>query len=169
MATDRPRVGVPEERIRALRAVELFDGLGLDALSELGGVVSDDSHGPGAVLSSEDTPNWGLWMVMSGGISVSETRSEEVHSYTLREGGAVGEWALLAERRTPLVIGCMQDARVLHLSASAWEDLAFRRPDIHLEVLQNFVRTVAGWGSWSADVRAARGPLFPGKAPPLQP
>lgn len=158
MATDRPRMGVPEQRIRALREVELFEGLGLDALSELGELMIEEEFGPGGVLADGEQPVTCLWVLSSGVLAVGP---ESTH--TLARGGVAGEWALLAESRVPMVLKCVQSAQVLRLPLAAWEELCFRRRDIHLEVLLNFVRAVSQQRNNPAQGEDAP-PLFPGVA-----
>ena len=131
-------MGVPEQRIRALREVELFEGLGLDALSELGELMIEEDFGPGGVLSDLEHPVSGLWVLTSGLLALGPDAA-----HTLGRGGVAGEWELLAESLTPLVLRCVQSAHVLRLPLASWEALCFRRRDIQLEVLLNFVRAIS--------------------------
>lgn len=160
MATDRPRVGVSDERIRVLRSVELFEGLGLDAISELGLLVSEQEQTPGAILASDEAGPGGLWVVVQGSV---ELRRSPANQHRIGTLGVVGEWELLGERRWVGELRCTQRARLLFLAQEAWEELAFRRPDIHLEVLQNFVRALCNRRG-SAESGSEMPPLFCGDA-----
>lgn len=157
MATDRPRADVPEERIRCLKDVELFDGLGLDALSEVASRMIEEEHPAGHVLVSSGAPLHALYVVVSGAVELGEGTS----SHRIGATGTFGEWEILGEVSVVQSAVCTLSSRVMLLRRESWEDLAFAKRDVLIEILSNFVRATARRrAAMRASVDAA--PLFPG-------
>ena len=142
------------QRVAILSQTPVFAGLPRRLLGRLAVQFFEKRYAEGEVIFHEGDPGKGLFVVLDGEVEiVQETKEGERRLASLGPSTAFGELALIDDLPRAATVRASAPSRLLILYRSHFEALVASDRGIALVIMQNLLRTLAGY------VRAANGAL----------
>ena len=139
-------------RVAILSRTPIFEGLPRRLLGRLAVQLFEKRYASGEVIFHEGDPGKGLFVVLEGEVEIlQETKEGERHLACLGVNTAFGEMALIDDLPRSATARANAPSRLLILYRSHLEALVAGDKAIALVLMQNLLRTLAGY------VRAASG------------
>jgi CRP-like cAMP-binding protein len=133
-------------RIAILSRTSLFTGLPQRLLGRLAVQLFEKGYAPGEVIFHEGDPGKGLFVVLDGEVEIlRETREGERQIASFGPSTAFGELALIDDLPRSATARASAPSRLLILYRSHFETLVAGDRGIALVVMQNLLRTLAGY------------------------
>jgi CRP-like cAMP-binding protein len=133
-------------RIAILSRTPLFGGLPQRLLGRLAVQLFEKSYAPGEVIFHEGDPGKGLFVVLDGEVEIlRETKEGERQIASFGPSTAFGELALIDDLPRSATARASAPSRLLILYRSHFETLVAGDKGIALVVMQNLLRTLAGY------------------------
>jgi small-conductance mechanosensitive channel/CRP-like cAMP-binding protein len=128
-------------RVECLRAVELFNGLSVEEITQLGQALHSIPFAPGEVLTRQGAEAHWLYIIISGTVSVRVRHDEiEREIAQLGKGRYFGEMGLLTgEARTATVVA-IDEVECYRLGKQAFQSMLEQRPEIASELATELAR-----------------------------
>jgi len=128
---------MPEEIIRNLENVQLFQGLSREQLSELGSVGQRNAYPGGGAIFSQGDPANGFYVILSGRVKVyklsPEGREQILHLFG--PGEPIGEVPVFAGETFPAHAEAMEPSELWFLPRDRLRELFSRDPSLALNML----------------------------------
>ena len=126
--------GRGNDKLAALRAVPIFEGLPDDSLERIAAVASEVEFPQGQVLIEARTPGSGMFVILSGRVSV-HARGVDTE---LGPGEVIGEVALLRSDSTRIArVQALTDVRCLAVDRAGFRELVAGDGGLALALLEN--------------------------------
>ena len=152
-------------RMAMLARAPVFAGLPRRLLGRLAVQLFEKRYAPGEVVFQQGDPGKGLFVVLDGEIEiVRETAHDEQRLASFGASTAFGELALIDDLPRSATARATKPSRLLILYRSHFETLVAGDKTIALVVMQNLLRTLAGYVRTASVPRPSR-PEAPGAAP----
>ncbi len=133
-------------RIAILSQTPLFAGLPQRLLGRLAVQLFEKSYAPGEVIFHEGDPGKGLFVVLDGEVEIlRETKEGERRITSFGPSTAFGELALIDDLPRSATARASAPSHLLILYRSHFETLVAGDKGIALVVMQNLLRTLAGY------------------------
>ena len=133
------------DRVEQLGRVQLFAGLGPEALELVARATTEEAHPIGTLIFRHGDPGEKLYLILEGRVRISRDvpgMGEEALA-VLGPGAVFGEMALLDDAPRSADARVHERCRVLSIPKDAFEDLLFLHKDLAYEVLWSVVRMLA--------------------------
>ncbi len=125
------------EKVIALEAVELLQGLSPEQLARIAAIAREVRHAPGKVILDPAHPADGLYIILEGAVELSRA-GEPLH--IARTNESLGAWALFDEEPMPVTARTLEDVRLLRISRDDFYDLLSDNVEITAAIFATLVR-----------------------------
>ena len=144
-------------RVTVLSRTPVFAGLPRRLLGRLAVQLFEKSYAPGEVIFHEGDPGKGLFIVLDGEVDILRlTNDGERRIATFGPSTAFGELALIDDLPRSATARASAPSRLLILYRSHFEALVAGDRGIALVVMQNLLRTLAGYVRATSVARPSR-------------
>jgi CRP-like cAMP-binding protein len=132
---------VPElnivEKVVALEGVDLLKHLTPDQLSRIASIAREVRHAPGRVVLDPAQPLDALYVVVDGGVELSQN-GEALH--VARENEVLGAWALFDDTPLPVTAKTVEDTLLLRITREDFYDLLTDNVEITATIFSTLVK-----------------------------
>ncbi|MBI4572553.1 MAG: cyclic nucleotide-binding domain-containing protein [candidate division NC10 bacterium] len=140
-----------------LSRTPIFAGLPRRLLGRLAVQLFEKRYAPGEVIFHEGDPGKGLFVVLDGEVDIlRETKEGEQRIASFGPSSAFGELALIDDLPRSATARASAPSRLLILYRSHFETLVAGDKGIALVVMQNLLRTLAGYVRATSAARPSR-------------
>lgn len=145
------------QRMAILSHTPIFEGLPRRLLGRLAVQLFEKRYAPGEVIFHEGEPGKGLFIILDGEVEIiRRTREGERRLASLGPSTAFGELALIDDLPRSATARASAPSRLLILYRSHFEALVAGDKGIAVVVMQNLVRTLAGYIRATSGARPSR-------------
>ena len=145
------------QRVTILSRTPVFAGLPQRLLGRLAVQLFEKRYAPGEVIFNEGDPGKGLFVVLDGEVDIlRETKEGEQRIASFGPNNAFGELALIDDLPRSAMARASAPSRLLILYRSHFETLVAGDKGIALVVMQNLLRTLAGYVRATSAARPSR-------------
>jgi CRP/FNR family transcriptional regulator len=131
--------GGETDKVAALRAVPIFDGLPDESLERIASIASEVEFPQGQVVIEARTPGSGMFVILGGRVSV-HARGIDTE---LGPGEVIGEVALLRSDSTRIArVQALTDVRCLAVDRAGFRELVAGDGALALALLENLAERI---------------------------
>ena len=130
--------------LKALAGIELFQGMGLNALRSLLAELSWVSLTAGEQLIRQDEDGDALYVLLNGRLRVTFTRDDgrEYGIVEIGRGECVGEMSVLTGQLTTANVYAIRDSNLIRLSKAAFHRFKEQHPAVLEQINRLIVRRI---------------------------
>jgi CRP/FNR family cyclic AMP-dependent transcriptional regulator len=144
-------------RVAILSRTPIFEGLPRRLLGRLAVQLFEKRYAPGEVIFQQGDPGKGLFIILDGEVEIfRETKEGERRLASLGPSTAFGELALIDDLPRSATARASAPSCLLILYRSHFEALVAGEKGIALVVMQNLLRTLAGYIRATSGARPSR-------------
>lgn len=125
------------EKVIALEAVELLNGLTPDQLSRIALIAKEVKYPPDKPVLQPDQPLEALYVILEGSVQISRN-GQELH--IARQHEVLGSWALFDDSPLPVTATTIEDTVLLRISRDDFYDLLSDNIELAASIFSTLVR-----------------------------